>query len=537
MSLVYPIQFDLASYSQEKVGSSAIEQSVSGRRIMSAQDARKAARHRVYLERKAKIKASFDKQFYNTSLTATPKQIEYIKEWSDNKEQSRLLCHILPCQFSQSNDEQGKVPLAYTFFIKYGMIGEQHKLVKKGILEYTPFINNGDDKPGFCSRFKLRENLAQQFLEAGLQELPKAKTAIKAIDKEWTEEIEQKQAEEQATKKEGVIFSTLDRPLKVNTTELLILVDREKTKVFNAKPADKQSANARLLHIARCAGTILNKASGRKGIVEYYPQYMQKDVSQRGYEMGGGYQGLPKEFKEAARIGTGQENYDFKACHINLFTHMSIHVNGKSVLEEIMESNNYPEGGTVVRDTIKTACCATINKARTKGLKVGSKNTIPSLIANDPNYDSSLEQYNLNEILRIVGPIASEVTLVEKYIKKHRPELVKQGRGAMSWMYQEIEQLALNEVTKGRLVANEHDGWVGEQKESLRKSQGVVIVNHPLFGEVSVPWTRTSTATKEQQQQQQHQQADTQVPLLNYIQSIYIYITQCILSIYTSVFR
>lgn len=586
MSLVYQIETNLTSYASKEVEEQSTplaskvraevrrnprysqeaenEKKENGNRILgvpmkwTAVETKSFDQHQDYLRTLLLKEEARKKLFFNMSLSATKAQLKLLKSWCLTEKELRLLIHIIACQWKPQPKNDGWVSLPCDFFEEFNLMDVQHGLVKLDILEKTEHINRGNYGTGQCARFRLPETLLDEFIAAGTKNVVQATNAIKAISPEWAGKEKVKQEQKQKDYPKAVtIITKLEKPFKINAPALLaelkaLAEEVELAKIFR-KPYE--SLQARLQTVSRCVGLILSQSAGsRTGIVEYQPTYIQKEVHLRSYEMGGGFQNLPKRFKEAALSATGQANHDFKSCHADILRQMAKHVLGKSCLDEILKTGSYPLIGTMVIKSSKTAFSAVANNARTKGLKVGSKQALAQIVAKDPNYESHLEQYNLNQLMEKVKELAEEVKAVGEYIKKVCPERKAFGRGMMSREFQTIEQKALKQVTGGDMVANEHDGWVGRDIGN----EGQEEVETDWYGVIKLKWVRTNKeiTSKEQGNEKGWNEGETgnrtqgkpepernntysqvQGSLLTIVIYLYTYITQCIYSIFTSVLR
>lgn len=550
MSLVYQIETNLTSYFVSKNESNGFvlgtkkSYSIGGKQLekewpVQPKEDKQVSQAANYKQNRPLQLATQKSLNFNTSLTVTPEQEKLMRRWTESEKQRLLLCHTLACQLSTrkknwNSVEEEWVPIPYTFLDEFYLRGVDKQLLNKKVLVQTEFVNKGAYRKGSCRRFQLAPELLVKWNEAGLIGIGKAKPAIeKVISKRWNLNTSRIHARSKAivltsastTQAVEVapnistaleisrvepevtyIKSKLSRALLINVPALLAELNELKLRVAgvfadkNASDKNRIRIKAQLDGAARCISLIIARSSKIKssptgdqltsqGIVEYYPEYIQKNAAHRRYEIGGGYQNLSKNFKEAARIGTNQGNYDFEACHPNLFVQMYKHITGKSsVLAEILKDGGYPKLG-LMHKTTKQAVCATLNQAQVFGLKALDDKAILNILRKDPSVDESLLPYYLKKITAFLKPLASEVKVVKKYVLKHYPKSQDEDdHGCLSFAYQLIEQQLLAVATNGNEAANEHDGWVGDNLQL----KGTATTTTEHFGPISINWSNSS---------------------------------------------
>ena len=446
---------------------------------------------------------------FNEGLVGTPNQIKRIRSWGHNLKQHLLLIHIIGCGFIA--DKRAKkaihqrVPVPHTFLDEFRLRGEIADLVERGILEKLDHVNKGHSSKGRCARYRLKRDKYDLFIAKGMNGLRRAKFALSVLAPKWSplvdrqhprlDEVEvdatELQTNQSASKKPskalGYVGEKIEQQqhLVINIKALHDkLTQHNKQIEAMAQSPQKERAQASHQHTARCVALIQAQVTkaGKDGLASYRAQYIQTEAHLRQYEVGGGYQGLPKEYKDIALTGTGQTNADFKAAHPTILHQISMHLYGNSPLTEILKGN-YPAIGTLTRKAVKKIICAVINKAKVGKIKASSRYAIAN-ICNENGGDRGEVQHNINAAVMKARELAARVHAIER----HWIGLDKandRGRATMSELYQTIEQQALSVVTGGQHAANEHDGWVAQQTTDQR--WGAVEVRTQL-GVITLEW-------------------------------------------------
>ena len=454
---------------------------------------------------------------FNEGLVGTPDQIKRIRSWGRNLKQHLLLIHIIGCGFIA--DKRAKkavhqrVPLPHTFLDEFRLRGEIADLVKRGILEKLDHVNKGHSSKGRCARYRLKRDKYEMFIAKGINGIRRAKFALSVLAPKWSALIDRQhpRLDVKTTSELQVNRAAVEHPSKATgcggekieqQQHLVInikalhdkLTQHNKQIEAMAQSPAKETARASQQHTARCVALIQAQVTkaGKDGLASYRPKYIQTEEHLRQYEVGGGYQGLPKEYKDIALTGTGQTNADFKAAHPTILHQISMHLFGDSPLTEILKGN-YPTIGTLTRKAVKKIICAVINKAKVGKIKASSKYAIAN-ICNENGGDRGEVQHNINAAVLKGRELAARVHAIEK----HWIGLDKandRGRATMSELYQTIEQQALSMVTKGQHAANEHDGWVTQH--TTDQQQGTVSADTQL-GVITLEWEASHYKRNEQ---------------------------------------
>jgi hypothetical protein len=434
-----------------------------GEAAKAAEAAKKAEAQQVYREDrqiKMETQAALD---FNTALTVTPAQLKLLKRWAPDKKTGLILAHVIACQ--QISDARAKknvhawVPIPHTWFDEFRLRDAIKGLVERGILLKKEHENKGRYRKGRCARYRLKPKLAERFAQAGLKHIERAKVAARILAPGWSETLDRVHPRATASipVQRGNIIS-YQNPLRINATELKAQFDRELAALTNLQGKAKEKAWARMQHCARCIAKIFSQTNDTHGVVHYHPQYIQIEEGLRCYEIGGGYQGLPKDYKRAALTGTGQTNNDIEACHPNIFDTICHKLFNETPIARLTK-NGYPAIGTLSRKQVKKVICAIINGASLKASH--NQNRAIANICKENGDDTIATKENIREIKHQL----TELHALAKKAAKIVERIIGQGRASMSNVYQKIEQENVARIARDNIVANEHDGWVGRLTE------------------------------------------------------------------------
>jgi len=247
--------------------------------------------------------------------------------------------------------------------------------------------------------------------------------------------------------------------------------------------AAKEHEQASYEHTARCIGLIQAQLgeTDKQGTATYQPKYVQTEAHLRMYEVGGGYQGLPKAYKDTALTGTEQNNADFKMAHPTILHQISMHIYGDSPLTNILKGD-YPKIGTLARKSVKKIVCAAINGCKVSKMLDKHKYAIAN-ICRDNGGNTNEIQTNINKAIKEIQQLADRVKEIEKqWIERDTAN--DKGRATLSELYQTIEQQALQQTTQGNIAANEHDGWV---TNNSTQAEGTTTVQ-TVYGDITLEW-------------------------------------------------
>jgi hypothetical protein len=454
-------------------------------------------------DKAAKAK-SRGRMFIKDRLPVCAQQVELIKalhrpefhKKSTSEAIARVAAHLLNCvhdrqdRKGQENKPHQEVPISDMWLEKFGLQEAMRDLVKIGVVKKIEHINRGGFGKGKCCRFKFSHKFKNEFdrlsIEDAVCESPsKIVDLVAAISPLYSSPVDE------ATE----VQNFTDVPLRVNLINAYAyLKEQQAALALIQGRKKKRTAQLRLLHNIRC----LNKISASvlstmyKGIIHLYmPKYINIDTGERVYEIGGGSQGISKDFKLALLKDTDQTVVDMSSAHANIAMHAHIHYDGFSPLTTLL-TNGYGTSLGLLEEDMKIIYLAIINGASTRlSSKHSHKLTILNVIRKrNPQANSQQIQAIITDLLPKILPLADSTRRLQKRLTKQGKG---RGRGTLSHEYQRIEQeMIANLRSQGlQICANEHDGWIEYTHQSTdNKPKGVLNITSSVLPNLTLNLTR-----------------------------------------------
>jgi hypothetical protein len=467
-----------------------------------------AANERVVQRKKdkaAKAK-SRSRMFIKDRLPVCTQQVESIKalhrpefdKKSTPEAIAKVVAHLINCQYDkqdrkgQEHKPHQKVPISDMWLGKFGLREAMRDLVEIGVIKKITHINRGGYGTGECCRFRFSYQFKNEFdhlsIAAAIDERPDAIVdLVRTISPLYADPVDA------AT----TVQNFTDVPLRVNLINAYAyLREQQAALALNQGEKKQKAARCRLLHNIRC----LHKISASilptmyKGKINLYtPKYINIDTGERVYEIGGGSQGISKDFKLALLKDTDQIVVDMSSAHANIAMHLHIHHFGASPLTALL-TKGYGTSLSLTDKDMKIIYLAILNGASTNlNGKYAHKLTILKVIRKrNPTASKQQIQTIVNDLLPKIVPLADTTRRLHKTLTKQGRG---RGRGTLSHEYQRVEQEAIAILRKHgtQISANEHDGWIEyKQLDTDGQPKGVLLLTSTILPNLTLRLTRLS---------------------------------------------
>lgn len=437
----------------------------------------------VCLEQVELIKALHSSEFHKKS---TPEAI------------ARVAAHLLNCvhdqqdRKGQENKPHQEVPISDMWLEKFGLQEAMQDLVRIGVVKKIAHFNRGGFGKGKCCRFKFSHKFKNEFdrlsIANAIGECPS-----EIVDLVTTVSPLYRSPVDEATE----VQNFTDVPLRVNLINANAYLKEQQAALASIQGRKKRrTAELRLLHNIRCLHKIKASVLSTmyKGTIHLYkPKYINIDTGKRVYEIGGGSQGISKDFKLALIKDTDQTVVDMCSAHANIAMHAHIHYDGFSPLTALL-TNGYGTSLGLLEEDMKIIYLAIINGASTRlNSKYAHRLTILKVIRKrNPTATNQQIQAIITDLLPKILPLADSTRRLHKRLTKQGKG---RGRGTLSHEYQRVEQeMIANLRSQGlQICANEHDGWIEyTQWDTEGKPKGVLSITSTILPNLTLKLTRKS---------------------------------------------
>lgn len=406
--------------------------------------------------------------FIQSKIKLTSQQLDLLNGWtaSMGKDSKKFFVHVLMChkqsRLKHDFDEWKGVPCPRKTFIHEYCREYQWDDVAP-FMKRLPYIQ----EEGICFRYKIHEELIDDFVEAGQAQLLNVKQCMLG----------------QYFDSEGKLLNKLIKPFnsqepcQVDVQAAIWKLNHEKQK-WEAETDQqvKSKLYRRWLHNLNCFQGIMERVvrvNYDKKYVWYSQELVQPDEGLRFYEMGGGLQCASSDFREYLLITSPVINVDVVKCHPNIVRQSMEDMGMKPVaLIDMIEGNLYIEGCKLATKSIKKALCAVINGAR-RVYTLNAKYAIPKIVLEDPQVKPEERRNQLRILNNYLKKLEDEIKAWSKELPNHE-RIAK-----VSAFLQAKEVMQLKEL-KALQVNDQHDGALITSYKDIPQATNLQIIPKPI---------------------------------------------------------